>query len=128
MYGERMMSMNNSKTAKRQAIEKEIRDIVLSDKKMILKDNLRRRHARLGNLKKGDCVTLYEFFRNRKKEFSDEGELLYRLVEGRIIQVTKSGFYIEGVSHRGALIREYVNKSHIINGTVKLAPKEKRID
>lgn len=118
--------MDGGKMTKRQAIEKEIRDIVLSDKKAILIDNLQRRHAKLGELKKGDRVLLYEFFKNRRKEYTDEGEFLYRIVEGRIIQVTHSGFFIEGHTSRGALIREYVNKAHVINGTVRLVAKEKK--
>lgn len=119
--------METEKLTKRQAIEKEIRDIVLSDKKAILIDNLRRRHAKLGDLKKGDRVLLYEFFKTRRKDFADEREFLYRIVEGRIIQVTHSGFFIEGHTSRGALIREYVNKAHIINGTVRLVAKEKKV-
>lgn len=118
--------MDRDNLTKRQAIEQEIKDIVLSDRKAILKDNLLRRRARLGHLQKGDFILLYEFFKNRKKEHTDDDDFLYRIVEGKIIQVTRSGFFVEGRTSRGTSVCEYVNKAHIINGTVRLVAKKKK--
>ena len=117
--------MDEHLTPKRDKIEKEIREIVLADSRAILRDNLRRRRKKIGNIKKGDSVVLYEFFRNRRKERFEEGEFLYRIVEGRIIQVTGSGFFVDGVTDRGLSVREYVNIAHILSGKVRLIRKEK---
>ena len=117
--------MDEHVTLKRQKIEKEIRDIVLSDNKAILRENLRRRRNKIGNVKKGDYVLLYEFFRHRRKERFEDGEFLYRIVEGRVMQVTKAGFFIDGVTDRGLHIREYINTAHILSGKVRLVRKEK---
>ena len=120
--------MKSNKELKRQLIEKEIHSIVLSDSRAILADNLMRRKKRLGNISVGDTVLVFEFLHNkRKKDASFEGEFLYRLTEGTVKQVTNSGFLIDGVGHTGKKIIEFVNKAHIINGTIQLLLKEKRI-
>lgn len=117
--------MNNARSLKRQQIEDEIRGIVLSDGRAILADNLRRRNKRLGSISYGDTVLLFEYAGKKRKSPDTDGECLYRMIEGRVIQVTKSGFFIEGHEKKGRRIREFVNKAHIINGTVQLLLKEK---
>ena len=117
--------MADKLSVKREKIEKEIRDIVLSDRRAILRDNLRRRKMKIGNIKKGDYVFVYEFFRKRRKERFEEGEFLYRTAEGRVVQVTRSGFFLEGFTDRGTPVREYINTAHILSGKVRLVPKEK---
>ena len=117
--------MKSNKELKRELIEKEIRSIVLSDSRAILADNLLRRKKRIGNIAVGDKVLVFEFLSNRKKKPKNfEGEFLYRITEGTVIQVTPHGFFIQGVGHTGNKTREFVNKAHIINGTVQLLLQE----
>ena len=117
--------MKSNKELKRQLIEKEIKSIVLSDNKAILADNLRKRKKRIGNISLGDTVLVFEFLQNkRKKDESYEGEYLYRITEGVVTQVTKHGFLIDGTGQTGKKTREFVNRAHIINGTVQLLLKQ----
>jgi len=119
--------MKSNKELKRQLIEKEIKSIVLSDSKAILADNMRRRKKRIGNINLGDTVLVFEFLQNkRKKDESYEGEYLYRITEGVVTQVTKHGFLIDGIGQTGKKTREFVNRAHIINGTVQLLLKERK--
>ena len=116
--------MKSNKELKRELIEKEIKSIVLSDSRAILADNMLRRRKRLGNIKLGDTVLVFEFLQSKKKkDAAFEGEFLYRITEGTVSQVTKNGFLIEGTTGRGHTTREFVNKAHIINGTVQLMLK-----
>ena len=117
--------MKSNKELKRQLIEKEIKSIVLTDSKAILADNLLRRRKRLGNISLGDTVLVFEFLQNKKrKDESFEGEFIYRITEGVVTQVTKHGFLIEGTTQTGKKTREFVNRAHIINGTVRLLLKQ----
>ncbi len=119
--------MKSNKELKRELIEKEIRSIVLSDSRAILADNLLKRKKRIGNITIGDKVLVFEFLANKKKKTAEfEGEFLYRITEGTVLQVTSHGFLISGIGHTGNETREFVNKAHIINGTVQLLLKEKR--
>ena len=113
--------MSDKHQLKRLAIEKEIRSIVLSDSRAILADNMKRIRQRLV----GDTVLLFEYIGKKKLSNDDMAEALYRMTEGTVIQVTKSGFFIDGVNGRGHKIREFVNKAHIINGRVRLLLAEK---
>lgn len=119
--------MKSNKELKRELIEKEIKSIVLSDSRAILADNLLKRRKRIGNIAVGDTVLVFEFLANRKKKPATfEGEFLYRITEGTVIQVTKHGFLINGHGKGGNETREFVNRAHIINGTVQLLLKEKK--
>ena len=88
--------MKQNHELKRQLIENEIHSIVMADKRAILLDNLRRRKKRLGNLKLGDTVLLFEYMGRKKHASPDENDTLYRITEGKVIQVTKSGFFLDG--------------------------------
>lgn len=119
--------MKSNKQLKRELIEKEIKSIVLSDSRAILADNILRRRKRLGNIALGDTVLVFEYLQNKKKkDASYEGDFLYRISEGTVSQVTKNGFLIEGTTLRGHHTREFINKAHIINGTVQLMLKQVR--
>ncbi len=119
--------MKQNHELKRQLIENEIHSIVMADKRAILLDNLRRRKKRLGNLKLGDTVLLFEYMGRKKHASSDENDTLYRITEGKVIQVTKSGFFLDGLNGRGHKTMEFVNKAHIISGRVQLLLKEKNV-
>ena len=119
------ITMSDKHELKRLAIEKEIRSIVLSDSRAILADNMKRIRQRLGNLRVGDTVLLFEYIGKKRLAPDDMAEALYRMTEGTVIQVTKSGFFIDGVNGRGHKIREFVNNALIINGRVRLLLAEK---
>ena len=112
--------MNEAKLKKRQQIEDEIRSIVIKDIRAVLIDNLRRRNRKLGNISCGDVILLVEPIGKRIKSEEFDDDFLYRVAKGRVIQVTRYGFFIEGKSHTGRSTKEFVNKAHIINGTVKI--------
>lgn len=119
--------MSDKHELKRLAIEKEIRSIILSDNRAILADNIMRIKKKLGNIGVGDTVLLFEYIGRKKLSPDDMAEALYRMTEGTVIQVTKSGFFIDGVNGRGHKIREFVNKAHIINGRVRLCLSERQL-
>ena len=119
--------MSDKHELKRLAIEKEIRSIILSDSRAILADNIIRIKKKLGNIGVGDTVLLFEYIGKKKLASDDMAEALYRMTEGTVIQVTKSGFFIDGINGRGHKIREFVNKAHIINGRVKLCLSERKV-
>ena len=99
----------------------------MADNRAILLDNLLRRKKRLGNLKLGDTVLLFEYIGKKKYASPEENDMLYRITEGKVIQVTKSGFFLDGLNGRGHKIMEFVNKAHIISGRVQLLLKEKDV-
>lgn len=110
--------MKEAKSKKRQQIEEEIKSIVIKDIRAILIDNLRRRNKRLGRISCGDAILLIEPIGNRIK--SEDDDYLYRCAKGSVIQITRYGYFIEGKSRTGRTTREFVNKAHVINGTVRI--------
>ncbi len=105
---------------KRRQIETEMRQIVLESNREILMDNLRKRYRR--EFSRGDSITIVEWLAGGYGKAHD-GERLYRVTEGRILAVLPGGYYVEGRTARGGMARDFINRAHIINGTVKLFPR-----
>lgn len=112
--------MNEAKLKKRQQIEKEIKGIVMKDIHAILIDNLKVRSKRLGKISCGDVISLVEPLGKRYKIEEFDDDFLYQIPKGTVIQVTRYGYFIEGKSRSGRDTKEFINKAHIINGTVKI--------
>ncbi len=106
----------SARIEKRKQIEEEIRRIVLSDQRDILIDNMRRRRRR--EFQAGDRVRIIEWLRSGGNERG--ADCMYRVTEGVVVQVTGWGYFVEGISERGLPAKDFVNKSHLINGTVKM--------
>ena len=111
-----MPSKEEIKREKREKIEQEIRSIVLKDKYIILADNIRRR-KRI-KLSAGDRVRLKEC--TLAARLKRDGEIMYRVSEGTVLQVTRHGYYVEGRTEKGSPTKDFINKAHIINGAVKI--------
>lgn len=110
-----------AKLEKRTQIERELHQIILSDSREILLDNLRRRRRHEFNV--GDIVTVVEWISGGYGKDNDLDRRIYRVTEGRVIQVTPGGYFIEGLSTRGKPARDFINRAHIINGLVRLGLK-----
>lgn len=104
---------------KRKQIEREMRRIVLESSREILYDNMRRRQRR--EFAKGDKVTIVEWIAGSYRQDSRD-ERLYRVTDGVIIEALPGGYYVEGRTARGRIARDFINRAHIINGTVKIFP------
>ncbi len=104
---------------KRRQIEAEMHRIVTESNREILLDNLRRRYRR--EFSKGDRVMVVEWIAGGYGKDRD-GERLYRVTEGTVIAALPGGYYIEGRTARGRVARDFINRAHVINGTVKLFP------
>ena len=109
-----------AKIEKRKQIEREMRQIVLESNREILFDNMRRRHRR--EFSRGDEVTVVEWIAGRYGKEKD-AERLYRVTEGTVIAVLPGGYFIEGRTARGKAARDFINRAHLINGTVKMFPR-----
>lgn len=112
--------MSQSNLRKRQQIEDEIRSIVLNDRRAILIDNLKKRNSKLGNISCGDSILLLEPLGKATKTEDLDDDFLYRISNGKVIAVTRYGFFIEGRNRSGRSTKEFVNKAHVINGTVRI--------
>ena len=113
--------MNNSTvtpSAKRSAIEAELAQIIKNDRDQILLDNLKSRYR--GKFAVGDRVVLREN-RYNSADPSVPSEKMYHVQSGTVIQVTKSGYLVDGVSVHGVRARDFVNRAHLINGTVVIS-------
>ena len=109
-----------AKAEKRKQIEKEMRQIVLESNREILYDNIRRRRRR--EFACGDSVTVVEWIAGGYGKEA-EAERLYRVTEGTVIAVLPGGYFVEGKTSRGKLARDFINRAHLINGTVKMFPR-----
>ncbi len=109
-----------AKEEKRKQIEREMHQIVLQSNREILIDNMRRRHRR--EFSKGDRVTIVEWIAGTYRRDNKE-ERLYRVTDGVVVQVLPAGYVVEGRTARGRIARDFVNRAHIINGTVKMFPQ-----
>ncbi len=109
----------HARIEKRRLIEEEMRKIVLESNREILMDNMRRRHRR--EFFKGDRVTVVEWIAGGYGKDKD-GERLYRVTEGTILASLPGGYFIEGRTTRGKVARDFINRAHLINGTVKMFP------
>lgn len=109
-----------AKAEKRKQIEREMRQIVLESNREILYDNLRRRRRREFHV--GDEVTVVEWIGGGYGKDKD-AERLYRVTEGTVIAAVPGGYFVEGSTQRGRVARDFINRAHIINGTVKIFPK-----
>ncbi len=109
-----------AKAEKRKQIEREMRQIVLESNREILYDNLRRRRRREFHV--GDQVTICEWIAGGYGKDKD-AERLYRVTEGTVIAALPGGYFIEGRTPRGKIARDFINRAHIINGTVKMFPQ-----
>ncbi len=109
-----------AKAEKRKQIEREMRQIVLESNREILYDNIRRRRRR--EFVKGDAVTVVEWIAGRYGK-EEDSERLYRVTEGTVIAVLPGGYFVEGKTSRGKIARDFVNRAHLINGTVKMFPR-----
>lgn len=107
----------SAKELKRLAIEEELGRIIEYDRHRALLENIKNRNYE--EFFKGDKVTVLEL---RYKNASDAhlGDRMYRVRTGVVTQVTKSGYLIEGISLRGKPSRDFVNRAHLINGTVAM--------
>lgn len=110
-----------AKQEKRKQIEREMRQIVLESSREILYDNMRRRRRR--EFSKGDKVTIVEWIAGSYRQDSRD-ERLYRVTDGVIIESLPGGYYVEGRTARGKIARDFINRAHIINGTVKIFPQK----
>lgn len=110
-----------AKAEKRKQIEREMRQILLESNREILYDNMRRRKRR--EFSKGDRVTVVEWLAGRYGKDAD-AERLYRVTEGVVIAVLPAGYFVEGRTARGKTARDFINRAHLINGTVKMFPSE----
>ncbi|MDD6308320.1 MAG: hypothetical protein PUB07_03055 [Clostridia bacterium] len=113
-----MKTKAERRLAKRRQIEQEIRQIVLRDSREILMDNMRRR--RRHEFKMGDGVTLIEWLQGGIRE----SDRLYRVREGVVVDVLPAGYIVEGRTARGKIARDFVNRAHLINGFVRMFPRE----
>ena len=102
---------------KRLAIEEELGRIIEKDKYEALAENIKNRSYE--EFVDGDHVALLEL-RYKNARDTHLGERMYRVRTGTVVQVTKSGYLIEGVSLRGKPSRDFVNRAHLINGTVSM--------
>jgi len=109
-----------AKAEKRKQIEREMRQIVLESNREILYDNLRRRRRREFHV--GEEVTIVEWIAGGYGKEKD-AERLYRVTEGKIIAAVPGGYFVEGRTQRGKVARDFINRAHIINGTVKMFPR-----
>ncbi len=112
-----------AKLEKRKQIEREMRQIVLESRREILYDNMRRRQRR--EFVKGDKVTIVEWIAGSYRQDSRD-ERLYRVTDGVVVEVLPGGYFVEGRTARGRIARDFVNRAHIINGTVKMFPQNNR--
>lgn len=110
-----------AKLEKRKQIEREMRQIVLESNREILYDNIRRRRRR--EFVKGDKVTIVEWIAGRYGK-EEDGERLYRVTEGTVLAALPGGYFVEGRTSRGKIARDFINRAHLINGTVKMFPRE----
>lgn len=110
----------HAKAEKRRQIEMEMQQIVLQSNREILMDNMRRRRRR--EFSKGDAVTIVEWIAGGYGKDKD-AERLYRVLEGTVIAVLPGGYFVEGRTARGKIARDFVNRAHLINGTVKMFPR-----
>ncbi len=108
-----------AKLEKRKLIEREMRQIVVESNREILYDNLRRRRRR--EFLPGDKVTVVEWIAGGYGRDKD-AERLYRVTEGVVIAALPGGYLIEGRTARGRIARDFINRAHLINGTVKMFP------
>ena len=111
---------HSAKLEKRKQIEREMKQIILESSREILYDNMRRRARR--EFSKGDRVTIVEWIAGSYRQ-GNRDERLYRVTDGVVVQVLPGGYFIEGRTARGRIARDFVNRAHIINGTVKMFPK-----
>ena len=109
-----------AKIEKRKQIEAEMRQIVVESNREILYDNMRRRHRR--EFSKGDAVTIVEWIAGGYGKERD-AERLYRVTEGKVLAALPGGYYVEGRTARGRVARDFINRAHIINGTVRMFPR-----
>jgi|GEM_PF-1427262 len=110
----------HAKAEKRKQIELEMRQIVLQSNREILFDNIRRRRRR--EFAKGDAVTVVEWIAGGYGK-DKEAERLYRVTEGTVIAVLPGGYFVEGRTARGKIARDFINRAHLINGTVRMFPR-----
>ncbi len=111
-----------AKAEKRKQIEREMQQIVLQSNREILMDNIRRRYRR--EFYKGDRVTIVEWIAGSYRKDNKE-ERLYRVTDGVVVQVLPAGYVVEGRTARGRIARDFVNRAHLINGTVKMFLQER---
>lgn len=106
-----------AKAKKRSMIEAELSKIIQTDNVKILIDNIKRRQV--AEFIKGDTVSVMEG--GIGGGCAPGGDCMYRVKVGTVVQVTPSGYLVEGASHRGIPSRDFVNRSHLISGIVKMS-------
>ncbi len=112
-----VLTKEQKKAEKRLKIEQEMHSIVMADRRKILLDNIKRRTR--PEFKEGDKIRLQEWIGMQKLKERDRA--MYRVFEGTVLQVTRSGYYVEGVAVTGVLVKDFINRAHIINGAVSVS-------
>ncbi len=112
-----VLTKEQKKAEKRLKIEQEIHSIVMADRRKILLDNIKKR-ART-EFREGDKIRLEEWIGMQKLKERDRA--MYRIFEGTVKQVTKSGYYVEGIAVTGVSVKDFINRAHIINGAVSVS-------
>jgi hypothetical protein len=106
-----------AKAKKRIMIEADLAEIIKTDRIKILIDNMRRRQIK--EFFKGDTVKVMEKYGKGENCIRD-ADCMYRVSVGTVVQVTPGGYLVEGQSHHGIPSRDFVNRSHLISGTVTM--------